>query len=99
MNEHEEFCKAADERATKAEAERDAALIQLRETRYALGEILEVTKREVNAGTHEIQMIAKKVFGDTVTEKRNDKPVERCTCVPQGGTLCGYCIRQELNRG
>jgi hypothetical protein len=48
----------------------DAMNLQLRETRYALGEILEVTKREVNAGTHEIQMIAKKVFGDTVTEKR-----------------------------
>jgi hypothetical protein len=29
MNEHEEFCKAADERATKAEAERDAAILQL----------------------------------------------------------------------
>lgn len=34
-----------------------------------------------------------------VTEKQVDEPAERCTCTPGGGALCGYCIRQELNRG
>lgn len=29
----------------------------------------------------------------------DSRPIERCTCTPGGGALCGYCVMIELNRG